>query len=166
MYISWGDHSGYGLGPWEKASYHWLSPYPEWSLIMDGNPYVDVLHKKDISPDDSILHENSKQMFSYIKSQRKILCLKYYYTMQAWGLIESNDFFALLFRCHNDINKSIQLLFMAMECGKKISETQLLSSLKYMWCRHTMMFTIVWSYGFFLYGNATNKNSLPTGRFE
>ena len=33
------DHSGYGLGQWEKAlhsyaSSHWLSPYPEWSLIM------------------------------------------------------------------------------------------------------------------------------------
>ena len=31
------DHSGYGLGQWEKAlhsnaSSHWLSPYPEWSL--------------------------------------------------------------------------------------------------------------------------------------
>ena len=33
------DHSGYGLGQWEKAlhsnaSSHWISPYPEWSLIM------------------------------------------------------------------------------------------------------------------------------------
>ena len=26
-----GDHSGYGLGQWEKTL-HWLIPYPEWSL--------------------------------------------------------------------------------------------------------------------------------------
>ena len=35
------NHSGYGVGQWEKAlhsnaCYHWLSPYPEWSLQAKG----------------------------------------------------------------------------------------------------------------------------------
>ena len=37
-WLTW-DHSGYGLSQWEKALYintssHWLSPYPEWSMVI------------------------------------------------------------------------------------------------------------------------------------
>ena len=39
------DHSGYGLSQWETMLQcnivsHWLSPYPEWSLLITVNAYV------------------------------------------------------------------------------------------------------------------------------
>ena len=43
MFLNWfNDHSGCGLSQWEKALHsnafsHWLSPYPEWSLLIPGN---------------------------------------------------------------------------------------------------------------------------------
>ena len=43
------NHSGYGVGKWEKAlhrnaCYHWLSPYPEWSLHAKGVWLYIVFH--------------------------------------------------------------------------------------------------------------------------
>ena len=59
------DHSCYGLGQWERvlhsnASSHWLSPYPEWSLLC--NPFVTDTHR----PSKGNTLELEVEMYIYI----------------------------------------------------------------------------------------------------